>query len=259
MSAVLDEDRSVDSDFEIRILEAPLGAEVVGLDLSQPLSDTDFLRIHATHLDHHLLVFRGQRITPQHQIDFSRRFGPLPVHVLRSFQLSGHPEVLVVSNGLKDGKPAGLGDAGVFWHAKELPSKGGETRFANMHLAYDTLPVALRRAVQGVRAEHSYLAHYDAPRRQGPWRPALTPEQIHEVLPISHPVVRVHPETGRRALFLSERFTTRILGLPEDESRELLRELLAHSARPEHIYRHRWQPYDLLFWDNRSLMHLTAA
>ncbi|UMR31372.1 TauD/TfdA family dioxygenase [Massilia sp. MB5] len=275
MSAVLFEDLSVDSDFEIHILEAPLGAEITGLDLSQPISDMDFLRIHATHLDHHLLVFRGQRITPQHQIDFSRRFGQLQIHVLRNFQLSGHPEVLVVSNVLKDGKPAGLGDAGVFWHsdlsykekpslgsllhAQELPSKGGDTLFANMHLAYDTLPVALRRAVQGARAEHSYLARYEELRRHSPWRPALTPEQIHEVLPVTHPVVRVHPETGRRALFISEHFTTRILGLPDDESRELLRELFAHSIKPEHIYRHRWQPHDLLFWDNRSLMHLATG
>ncbi len=261
--------------FEIRPFDGPLGAEVVGLDLSQPLSGADFARIHRAHLDHHVLVFRDQRITPGEQIAFSRRFGPLQIHVLHQFQLAGHPEILIVSNVLEDGKPIGLGDAGHFWHsdlsykekpslgsllhAQELPADGGDTLFANQHLAWETLPAELKRAVQGRQAEHTYLARYAELQQRSPWRPNLSAQQIAQVKPVLQPVVRTHPETGRRALFVSEHFTTRIVGLPEDESRALLDALFAHSVKPEFVYRHRWQPHDLLFWDNRSLLHLAAG
>ncbi|TDF64135.1 TauD/TfdA family dioxygenase [Cupriavidus sp. L7L] len=262
-------------DFEIRALDAPLGAEVLGLDLSRPLSDSDFARIHRAHLDYHVVVFRDQRITPAQQISFSRRFGPLQIHVLHQFQLPGHLEVLVVSNVVENGKPIGLGDAGHFWHsdlsykekpslgsllhARELPAEGGDTLFANMHLAWDTLPAELQRTVDGLYAEHTYLARYAELQQRSPWRPNLMPEQIAQVRPVLQPVVRTHPETGRKALFVSEHFTTRIAGLPEDESRDLLKQLFAHSVRPEHVYRHQWQPHDLVFWDNRSLLHLAAG
>ncbi|EOE6861832.1 TauD/TfdA dioxygenase family protein, partial [Cronobacter dublinensis] len=144
---------------------ARLGAEITGLDLRLPVNNADFARIHQAHLDHHVVVFRGQNITPRQQIDFSRRFGPLQIHVLKQFLLSGHPEILIVSNIIEDGQPIGLGDAGKFWHsdlsyktlpslgsmlyAKELPEEGGDTLFADMELAYETLPDALRRAVEG--------------------------------------------------------------------------------------------------------------
>jgi taurine dioxygenase len=254
---------------------SPLGAEVTGLDLSQPLADEDFKRIHRAHLDHHVVVFRDQRITPDQQISFSRRFGPLQIHVLRQFQLTGHPEILIVSNVLEDGKPIGLGDAGHFWHsdlsyketpslgsllhAQELPAEGGDTLFANMHLAWDTLPQALRDAVKGRSAEHTYLAKYAELQKRSPWRPNLSAEQIAEVKAVVHPIIRTHPETGRKALFVSEHFTTHVIGLPEDESRDLLQALFEHSVRDEHIYRHVWREHDLVFWDNRSLMHLAAG
>lgn len=262
-------------DFEIRPLDAALGAEVTGLDLSQPLADADFARIHRAHLDHHLVVFRDQRITPAQQIAFSRRFGPLQIHVLDQFQLAGHPEILIVSNVIEDGKPIGLGDAGHFWHsdlsykerpslgsllhARELPRTGGDTLFANMHAAWDTLPPDLQRQLDGLRAEHTYLARYAELQRRSPWRPNLTPAQIAQVQPVLQPVVRTHPETGRKALFVSEHFTTRIAGLPDDESRDLLAQLFAHSVQPRNVYRHQWRPHDLVFWDNRSLMHLAAG
>lgn len=258
----------------VHAFDAPLGAEVVGLDLSQPLPDDTFRQVHRAHLDHHVLVFRNARITPAQQIAFSRRFGPLQRHVLHQFALPGHPEILVVSNIVENGKPIGLGDAGHYWHsdlsyvdkpslgsmllAQELPAEGGDTLFANMHLAYDTLPAALRNAVDGLKAEHSYLCKYEELRARSPWRPPLSAEQIAAVKPQVHPVVRTHPETGRKALFVSEHFTTRIVGLPEAESAGLLAQLFAHSVRPEHLYRHRWQPHDMVFWDNRSLMHLAA-
>ncbi|WP_180970376.1 TauD/TfdA dioxygenase family protein [Burkholderia sp. WAC0059] len=261
--------------FEIRPLDAPLGAEVLGLDLTRELDDGDFARIHRAHLDYHVLVFRDQHITPAQQIAFSRRFGPLQIHVLHQFQLPGHPEILIVSNVVENGKPIGLGDAGHFWHsdlsyketpslgsmlhAQELPAEGGDTVFANMHLAWDTLPEALRRAVEGRRAEHTYLAKYGELQKRSPWRPNLTQEQIDQVKPVVHPVVRTHPETGKKALFVSEHFTTRILDLPQDESDALLKELFEHSVRPGHLYRHVWSPHDMVFWDNRSLMHLAAG
>ena len=260
---------------EITPFDGPLGAEITGLDLSQPLADDDFKRIHRAHLDHHVIVFRDQRITPEQHIEFSRRFGPLQIHVLHQFQLSGHPEILIVSNVMENGKPIGLGDAGHFWHsdlsyketpslgsllhAQELPAEGGDTLFANMHLAWDTLPQTLRTAVEGRFAEHTYLAKYAELQKRSPWRPNLSAEQIAQVKPVVQPIVRTHPETGRRALFVSEHFATRVIDMPEDESRDLLQALFDHSVREEHLYRHQWREHDLVFWDNRSLMHLAAG
>ena len=257
------------------IAGAPLGADVVGLDLARPLGVEDFQRLHRAHLDHHVLVFRDQHITPAQQVEFSRRFGALQIHVLRNFQLTGHPEVLIVSNIRENGQPIGLGDAGHFWHsdlsyketpslgsmlhAQELPAEGGDTLFANQHTAWEALPDDLKREVEGLQAEHWYLAKYEELRQKNPFRPKLTQAQIDEVKPVNHPVVRTHPETGRKALFVSEHFTTRILGVSEERSRELLDALFDHSTRAEHVYRHQWRPHDMVFWDNRSLMHLAAG
>ncbi len=263
-------------DFEVRLFDAPVGAEIVGLDISKPINDADFARIHRAHLEHHVLVFRDQRITPDAHIEFSRRFGPLEIHVLHQFHLQGHPEILIVSNIKNDqGEPIGLGDAGVYWHsdisykprpslgsllhAQELPSEGGDTLFADQHLAWEGLDPALRERILPLKAEHSYLAKYEELRARNPWRPKLSQEQIDKVAPAVQPVVRTHPETGRKALFVSEHFTTRIVGLPRKESDALLAELYAHSVKPEYVYRHRWAPHDLVFWDNRSLMHLAAG
>ena len=261
--------------FDVRRLPGPFGAEVVGLDLSVPLANEDFARIHRAHLAHHVLVFRDQCITPDEHVRFSQRFGPLQIHVQRKFQLAGHPPVLVVSNIRENGQPIGLGDAGHFWHsdlsykerpslgsllhAQELPSEGGDTLFADQHAAYEALPSALKARIDKMQAEHSYLARYDELRARNPWRPALTQAQIDEVRPVIHPVVRTHPETGRKALFVSEHFTTRILGLAESDSRLLLQELFAASTQPRLQYRHRWQAHDLVFWDNRSVVHLAAG
>ncbi|WP_244849560.1 TauD/TfdA family dioxygenase [Caballeronia sp. SL2Y3] len=275
LSPTHDAAEAVEQHIVIRPFDGPLGAEVIGLDLSQPLSTEDFTRIHRAHLDHHVLVFREQRITPAQQVEFSKRFGPLQIHVLHQFGLAGYPEVLVVSNIIENGKPIGLGDAGHFWHsdlsykekpslgsmlhAQELPSTGGDTLFANQHLAWETLPAHLKNAVEGRFAEHTYLAKYAELQKRSPWRPNLTPEQIAQVKPVVQPIVRTHPETGRQALFVSEHFTTRIVDMPEDESRALLDEIFAHSVRPEFVYRHVWRDHDMVFWDNRSVMHLAAG
>lgn len=266
---------SAASPIEIRQLPGTFAAEVLGLDLSQPLAEDDFRRIHQAHLDHHVLVFRDQHITPQQQIDFSRRFGPLQIHVLHQFQLPGHPEILIVSNIVENGKPVGLGDAGHYWHsdlsyvekpslgsmllAQELPAEGGDTLFADQHAAWDALPEPLKARVRHLKAEHSYLAKYEELRARSPWRPKLSEEQIAQVKPSVHPVVRVHPETGRLGLFVSEHFTTRIVGLPDDESRALLAELFERSTLPAFQYRHAWRDGDMVFWDNRSVVHLATG
>lgn len=267
--------RAASSTFEIRPLDAAFGAQVIGLDLTQPLADDDFARLHQAHLQHHVLVLRDQRITPAQQVAFSRRFGPLQIHVQKKFQLAGQPEVLIVSNIKEKGEPIGLGDAGHYWHsdlsykdkpslgsllhAQELPSEGGDTLFADQHAAYDALPDALKARIATLQAEHSYLAKYEELRARNPWRPVLTQAQLDEVQPVVHPVVRTHPETGRKALFVSEHFTTRIVGLPDDESRVLLDELFARSVQPEFQLRHEWQAHDIVFWDNRSVVHLAAG
>ena len=279
MSAASNALSSIDSaqpqTFEIRPFSGAVGAEIIGLDLGQPVNAEDFTRIHRAHLDHHVLVFRDQRISPQQQIAFSRRFGELQIHVLKQFLLTGHPEILIVSNIVENGQNIGLGDAGKFWHsdlsykelpslgsmlhAQELPSEGGDTLFADMHKAWDAVPQALRQVVEKRSAAHSYTARYAETKFEGNWRPTLTAEQLAQVQEVIHPVVRTHPENGRKALFVSEGFTTRIVGLPEDESRDVLQQLYALSVLEQNIYRHQWQPHDLVFWDNRSLIHLAAG
>lgn len=275
MSAVLAQPVFTSNAFAIRPLDGALGAEILGLDLNRPLSDSDFAALHRAHLDHHLLIFRHMHITPTQQVAFSLRFGPLQIHVLRQFQLPSDPEVLIISNIKENDQPIGLGDAGAFWHsdlsykeipslgsmlhAQELPEEGGDTLFANQHTAWESLPQDLKDKIANLQAEHSYLAKYAELQRRNPWRPNLTQAQIDEVKPVVQPVVRVHPETGRRALFVSEHFTTRIVGLSEADSDALLAELFDLSTRPQHVYRHQWQPHDMVFWDNRSLMHLAAG
>jgi taurine dioxygenase len=194
--------------------------------------------------------------------------------VLSQFLLPGHPEILVVSNELRDGKPIGLGDAGRYWHSdlayKAVPSLGsalhaqvipegvGDTLFANMYRAYETLPEDVKRVIAGRRAAHSYLKKYDEMRSSGPWRPELSAAQRAEVPDIWHPVVRRHPETRGKALFVSEGFTTRIEGLPPEESERILAILFESSTRADNVYRHRWRPHDLVLWDNRATIHLAT-
>ena len=263
--------------FEIRDLPEVLGAEILNLDLSQPLDDADFARIRRSLADRAVLVFRDQeKLTPEQQIAFSRRFGPLEIHVQHHFHLAGHPEILIVSNVIENGKPLGLVDAGKYWHSdlsymalpslgsllhsKEWPAEGGDTLFVNMVAAYEALPADLKAKINGLSAEHSYLArNLKQQKLNGELRPGLTAEQAARVPPVVHPVVRVHPESGKRALFVSEGFTTHIIGVPEDESDALLATLYAHSTAPQFQYRHKWQPNDMVFWDNRQTLHLATG
>jgi taurine dioxygenase len=262
--------------FDIRPLSPVLGAEVVGLDLSDTLEDADFARVRRAFDEHSVLVFRDQqRLAPEQQIAFSRRFGPLEIHVQERFLLRGHPEILVVSNVFENGQPIGLVDAGHYWHsdlsymaepslgsmlhAQELPAEGGDTLFLGMHAAYDALDAAMKARIAPLDAEHSYLARNKKQADGNPYRPQLDQMAAAKVPPVVHPMVRVHPGTGRPALFISEGFTTRVIGLPEEESRALLARLFAHMTEPRFIYRHRWRPHDLVFWDNRATLHFATG
>ena len=257
--------------FDILPVNGPLGAEIIGLDLNQPVSDADLARIRTAFVKYGLVIFRDQRITPQQHVAFSRRFGPLQVHVLNRFHLQGLPEVLIVSNVIENGQPIGLVDAGADWHsdlsympkpslgsllhAQELPPEQGDTSFANMFNAYETLPADIKKTLEGRRAVHSYVYRYRRLQKLSPWRADLTQKQIDEVPEVDHPVVRVHPESGRKALFVSEGFTSHIIGLPADESAALLKFLHEHTIRAENVYRHTWRAHDIVFWDNRSTVH----
>jgi taurine dioxygenase len=262
--------------FEIRNLDAPLGAEILGLDLSDAPDEVEIGHIRQALAERGVLVFRDQiRLTPDEHVGFSRAFGPLQIHIQHHFHHPKHPEILVVSNVVENGKPIGLADAGRYWHsdlsyvakpslgsllhAQELPDEGGDTLFANMAAAYDSLAADLRKRIDGLQAEHSYEARNKAQQAvTGAARPGLTEAQRSNVPPVVHPVVRVHPDSGRKALFVNEGFTTHIVGLPEEESRSLLDELFAVSTAERFIYRHVWRPHDLVFWDNRQTIHLAT-
>jgi len=251
-------------------LSEACGAEITGVDLSRPLDDATFEAIHKALLDHCVIAIRDQDLTPETHIAFSERFGPVTGHVLDQFLLPGYPQVLRISNKTDaDGNPLGLRDAGRYWHsdvsyaekpsmgsllyALEIPpaGKGGDTLFANMYKAYETLPNATKARIDGLTAVFMI-----GRKRNRDDRVLLSDEQEERSPDVIHPVVRTHPETGRKALFVNPAHTDRIVGLDPAESRALLDELNAHSTRPEFVYRHKWRLRDLVFWDNRCLMHI---
>lgn len=250
-----------------------LAAEATDVDLAT-LDDAGFEALKTAFETHSVLVLRDQQISPAVQIAFSRRLGELEIHVLSQFLLPGAPEILLVSNEKRDGKNIGLADAGHYWHsdlsylaepslgsalhAQVLPRDGGDTLFASQHAAYDGLPEAIKAQIEHLDAEHSYAFRMDILTASGTRAP-LTDAQRAAVPPVVHPVVRVHPATGRRALFVSEGFTSRILGVSEEESRRLLDILFAATKAQEVTYRHKWQPHDMVLWDNRAVQHLATG
>lgn len=249
--------------FSTRPLCGALGAEITGIDLSAPLDDETFNRLRQAYLDHLVLLFRDQSLTPERQVAFTRRFGPVEEHPLRSRRgVEGFPEILVLEN--RPGQPGARND---FWHsdisfaerpplgsvlrAIEVPEGYGDTMFCNMYSAFEDLSPGLRNMLDGMRAEHS-----GAPlaRRNNAGESDARP--ITEVPPAAlHPVVRTHPESGRRALYINEYFTQNFEDMTVAESRPLIEYLCAHASRPENVYRHRWRAGDVLMWDNRCAMH----
>jgi taurine dioxygenase len=259
----------------IRPLSRACGAEVAGLDLTRPLGADVVQTLHQALGENGILLFRHAELTPAQHIAFSRHFGPLESHVVGDFNLPGHPEIFVVSNVKEDGKLKGAVHAGQYWHSDlsymrhpslgslllchEMPAVGGDTMWANMYLAYETLSDLMRSFLDGLVAVHDYSHAYDTYFAHLKERPPLTPEQRAKTPPVEHPLVRTHPVTGRKALYVNPGFTTGIVGMPREESRAILDFLFTHSTRPEFIYRHRWNVHDLMFWDNRCTMHYALA
>ncbi len=258
----------------VRRCTPAFGAEVTGVDLSRPVDDATFQRILDIFHEHEVIFFRGQDLTPEAHVAFSRRFGELEIHVRKDCLRPGYPELFVVSNIIENGKPIGTRDAGEFWHsdlcymrepsrgslfyAREVPEREGvvygDTLFASACAAYDALPEDMKQRLAGLKAVHSYVKGYYRPRKSGP-RPELTEEQKSRTPDVEHPLVRTHPETGRKCLFVNEGYTTRIAGLPEAESDELLEFLFGHITSPDFVYRHQWRAGDFLIWDNCAVQH----
>jgi taurine dioxygenase len=261
---------------QIRPLSDVLGAEVIGADLARFDDDEQYACIHQALLDYGVLAIRNQHITPEQHIAFSRRFGELEIHVLDQFLLPDHPEILRISNKTVNGEAIGLQDAGNEWHtdlsyqtypalgsllyALEIPPRGGDTLFASLYAAYDALTDAMKARLEGLRATHSYTPYHERSQHKasGQTRSDLTDVQKAQVPEISHPLVRTHPETGRKALYLSPGLTLGIEGLNE-AGQALLKMLNEHATQPAFTYRHRWKLHDVLFWDNRCTIHLATG
>jgi taurine dioxygenase len=236
----------------------PLGAEIRSLDL-RSLADADFAAIQRAWNDHSVLVFRGQQLTDDDLIAFSRRFGDLdwaPVQETGRRFVEGRPEIYVVSNVVVNGEPIGsLGAGEASWHTDmsylEVPPRGGNTFFCGMYHAYDSLPDALKRRIAGRMLKHDGTYNSGGYLRQGVAAgddPMTSPGSYH-------PLVCTHPETKRRALYLGRRRNAYIQGLPLAESDGLLDELWAVATREEFTWWNEWQVGDLVLWDNRSTMH----
>ena len=257
-----------------------LGATIEGIDLAQPLSDPDFKQILRALGEHGVLCFPKQRLQTEQFARFGRMFGELEINVANQFHEPGFPEVMVLSNMTTDGKPIGLGDAGQGWHtdmsyskeialanvlyAIKVPARDGrplgDTQFRNMHAAYEDLPGDIKTRLKGRTATHDFAKFWDMMRaRPGSQRAALTPEQRTKKPPVSQPIFRTHPITGRAILYCNPGYATRIDGVPEAESAELLRFLFEHQEREKYFYAHTWAEGDVLMWDNIGTVHNAMA
>jgi taurine dioxygenase len=259
---------------------APLGAAITGIDLAQEVDGAAFRALENAFVDNQVVVFRGQSIDEDRHIAFSRRFGELEIHVLKQYLHPHHPEILLISNIVENGKAIGIADAGQYWHtdlsyvaapsrcsllyALEVPvDESGETRgdtlFSSALAAYDALSEAMKKRLAPLRAIHRYGDRYERMKSAGGVRTELSAEQRQQVPEVTHPVVRTHPKSGRKSLYVNEGFTAGIAGMPDDEAKDLLAELFQHVTRPEFQYRHKWRKGDLLMWDNCSVQHLAVA
>lgn len=243
----------------VRPLSGALGAAITGVDLSRPIEPAVFSEIERAFHENLVIVFPGQDISPEDHVAFTRRFGPVEPHPLGSRSgLADHPGVMVLEN-----RPGKLGPRNDFWHSDisfdEVPPLGSvlyaieitegrsDTMFCNMYAAYDDLSEGLRSTLAGLTALHSAerLVQEVPNRLSVDVAPAA----------VEHPVLRTHPGTGRKALYVNPHYTDRFTGWSAAESRPLLEYLTAFATRPENVYRHRWTVGDLLMWDNRCTMH----
>jgi len=244
-------------------LSAALGAEIVGIDLRRQMDDRTFAQVLDTWHQNLVILLRDQELSEEDQVRFAERFGPPAVIHTRQF-VRNHPAVMLISNIREDGKPIGaLPDGEMHFHTDQchqerpamasmlyaigVPSVCGNTLFANCYMAYETLPAEIKRRIDGRKALNAYDYDSAATRRGTRLAPGV-PSYVH-------PVVRTHPATGRKALYVNRLMTVRIEGIPANESEELLQFLFDHQERPEFIYEHVWRVGDLVMWDNRCALH----
>jgi taurine dioxygenase len=247
---------------------AALGAEIRGVDLAQPLDDATFAAIERAYNEHGVIFFRDQNITPTQQVAFTRRFGEIEFNIFgERWSVPDVPEIVVVSNLTENGKPIGVRRAGENWHsdmcytarpprgtmlyAREIPDLFGlplgDTEFASAAAAYEALPEALRQRIAGRRATFDFAA------RKRAFPP--TQAEIDRNPPLKHPIVRTHPFTGRKCLYVMRDDCTGIDGMEPEEAEALICALADHIVKPEFIYRHQWRGGDLLMWDNCTVQH----
>jgi taurine dioxygenase len=254
--------------FSIRRLTPSLGAEISDLALDADMDEATFRAVYAAFLRFQVLLFPPQDLPPGRQVALARRFGEVQIHVMNQYHADGHPELYRLSNLDDRGRPTGNHpDKGTLaWHTdgswqrltgqatiiygEVMPERGGETHFCDMYGAYERLDAAWKARIAGLRAVHNL--DFSRNRRHG--EDPLTEEQRRAKPPVDPPVVRTHPETGRKCLYLGDH-AEYILGMPYDEGRALIEELNALAVHPDLSYEHHWRTRELLIWDNRCVMH----
>lgn len=260
----------------IRSSGGAIGAEIIGVDISVPVDTPTFKAIEAALDRYAVVVIRGQKLKPAQLAAFSRLFGTPQINVRTEGNHEDVPEVGWITNVTKDGKPLGSHDAGRYWHSDlcylaipskltilhslEIPQRDGvvygDTNFAGMAAAYESLPEAMKRRLQGLEAANGYRYMWNRKAHEFGVREVLSEKELAKYPEDAiHPVVRTHPSTGRKCLYVCEGYTWRILGIPESESDELLRQLFSHAIRPEFVYSHKWRVGDVLMWDNCAVQH----
>ncbi|GAB5482375.1 MAG: TauD/TfdA family dioxygenase [Parasphingorhabdus sp.] len=252
----------IENAFEIHPLTPAIGAELSGINLSDPQPDETIANIRQALLDHKVIFFRDQNLEQEQLLHFARRFGTLEIHPATPKD-QPNPEILRIEHGAKSRGQENMWHSDVTWRAEpslgsvlsalEIPPVGGDTLFANMNLAYEKLPQETREKITGLTAVHD-IARVFAKRLN------KKPEELHDQYPPQqHPVVRTHPETGLRSLYVNSAFTSHIVGMDTDESQELLRRLYATAANPEIQCRFKWTRGAIAFWDNRASQHFAAS
>ena len=251
--------------FDVVPLSGVLGAEIRGLDLSRPLDDGTIRDVREAFVEHHVVVFRDQALTSEQQMAFGRQFGELDVHPFVEGQAE-FPEVLDVITEPDDRVNFGGGwhtdvtfleqpDLGSVLYAIDLPPVGGDTLFADQHAAYDALSPTMQSMLDGLVAVHSAGRQYAEGGQSTKSKAMKTKNVALAEETVEHPVVRTHPESGRKSLYVNGAFTVRIKGLHRDESDALLHFLLRHAVQERFTFRLRWEPGTLAMWDNRSVQH----
>ena len=259
-----------------------LGCRIEGLDLSQPFGEKELGFTLRCLADYGVVCFPKQTLSPAAQVAFSRMFGDLEVHVSGVFQESGHPEIMTLSNIVENGKPIGLADAGQDWHtdmsfsktiafvnvlyALRVPRRDGRplgaTLFASMTAAYDALPDDVKHRIEGRTATHDFEKFWEMMRQRAgakTSRAPMTEEQKRQKPPVSHPIVMLHPISGRKILYANPGYTVSIDGMDKQESEELLEFLFRHQLQPQFQYAHRWAEGDVLIWDDLQTLHKAEA